>query len=242
MATRVDEVRRSAAEALADGDRIAGREPKDYSIDEDKTAIAELRRHAQLLLQMSYSRAVDNYLAYLSELLWLLYSERPETLRARVEDTGGGEKVALDVVLEHSTMDDLVGTLVEQRVTDLSFKGVRSLADYLGSRLKFDLYSDEERFHRAMAIVELRNLIVHNRAVVNRLYLSRVPDSPFALGDAVKLDVDDFFADIAFLAESVVDIDTRAVEKWGLTTVAGTLDESESGERRALRRDIQDDA
>jgi hypothetical protein len=226
-ATSADEMRRTAAEALAEGERLAGGDPSKYTLDKETMALAALRRHAQLLLQLAYSRAVDNYLAFLSELLRLLYSERPETLRARLDEGrrgAGTEAVPLELVLEHSTMDDLIGSLVERRVTELSFKGVGTLADYLAARLKFDLFCDESHLRRVVKIVELRNLIVHNRAVVNRLYKQRVPESDYPLGHAIVLDVSEFGADLLFAAESVVDIDERAVQKWSLPTISKSLE------------------
>jgi hypothetical protein len=219
LALRADEVRRIAAEALAGGDRIAGREVEEYEIDENTTAVRALQRHREVLLEMAYTRGVDNFLTYISELLALVYGERPETLHAKGEPKRGGtaETVPLDTILEHSTMEDLIASLVERRVTDLSFKGLRALATYLSERLGFDLFEDEDDLRRAIRVVEIRNLIAHNRAVVNRVFLNRIEETEgFPLGRRVDLDVDRLFGDLSFLARSTFAIDTRAGEKWAL--------------------------
>jgi len=83
LALRTDEVRRQAVEALADGDRIAGRPIKDYAIDESMTAVAALRKHRQVLLQMAYCRGVDNFLTYITDLLHAVYVAQPGTLHAK---------------------------------------------------------------------------------------------------------------------------------------------------------------
>lgn len=213
LATRADEVQRIARTALADVD---GEDPPASSAG---PAITTLWKFRHLVLEMGYVRAVDNYLMYLSDLLSLLYIERPETLRAMPRDArrgASGESVPIETIFEHSTMEDLIDTLVERRVTDLSFKGLRALSDYLADRLGFSLYGDDDSFARATRIVETRNVIVHNRGAVTRLYIDRVGDSGRAVGEVIELDADQFFGDLNFLARSAFDIDMRAVEKWSL--------------------------
>ena len=57
-----------------------------------------------LQLQMILSRTVDSYLAYVGDLIGLIHRKKPETLRSK-------EEVSLEDVLQHATMDDLVGFL-----------------------------------------------------------------------------------------------------------------------------------
>lgn len=221
LALRSDEVRRQAVEALADGDRIAGRPIKDYAIDESATAVAALRKHRQVLLQMAYCRGVDNFLTYITDLLHAVYVAQPGTLHAKAATRRGEvpESVPLDTILEHATMDDLLASLVERRVNDLSFKGIRALADYLSDRLAFDLFDSQDDLQRAVRIVEIRNLIAHNRGVVNRLFLARVADSDEStLGQPIVLDIDRLLNDLNFIVRSAFDTDIRAAEKWGLPT------------------------
>jgi hypothetical protein len=215
LATRAHEVQRIARKALAevDGD--------DRPSDDQGSALTTLRKYRHLVLEMGYVRAVDNYLMFLSDLLALLYAERPETLRVVPRDArrgATGESVPIETIFEHSTMEELVDSLVERRVTDLSFKGLRALSDYLADRLGFSLFEDDESYARATRIVETRNVIVHNRGAVTRLYLARVGTTNRAVGEVIELDVDEFFADLNFLARSSFDIDVRAVSKWSLPT------------------------
>ena len=222
LATRAEEVQRIARNALADDDA------EDLQNTGDGPAITTLRKYRHVVLEMGYVRAVDNYLMYLSDLLALLYAERPETLRAMPRDARrgtSGESVPIEAIFEHSTMEDLVDTLVERRVTDLSFKGLGALSDYLSGRLGFSLYEGEDNYGRATRIVETRNVIVHNRGAVTRLYVARVGETNRAVGEVIELSADEFFGDLNFLTRSAFDIDARAVAKWGLPTdSAGDFD------------------
>jgi hypothetical protein len=89
---------------------------------------------------------------------------------------------------------------------------------YLADRLGLKLFEDSEGLNRAVRILETRNLIVHNWAVVNRLLLSRIPGYPASEGQRLEFQVDPIFDDAEFLAHCVADIDPRAAEKFGLPT------------------------
>ena len=81
---------------------------------------------------------------------------------------------------------------------------------------RFKLFEQNDDLRRAIQIVEVRNLIVHNRAIVNNLIVSRLPDLGLNVGDPLELEYDQLWSDILFLAGSVADIDKRASQKWGL--------------------------
>lgn len=171
-------------------------------------AVKALARFSDLLLEMMISRAIDNFLTYISEMLGLLFKTRPETLRS-------GETVRLDMVLKHATMEDLISDLTDRKVNELSYQGMRDLSAYL-EHLGFRLFTTTEDMERAIRLIELRNIIVHNRRIVNSLFLGRVSQSPCQLGERYRLDSLSVHSDIEFLARSAADIDERASAKFGL--------------------------
>jgi len=172
-------------------------------------ALKKFRSYRQLLLQLVVSRGGDQFLTYVSELLAMIFRTRPETLRSN-------EQVRLDVVLQHNAMEDLVADLAERRVQALSYQGMRDLSAWLEERLGLKLFDRSDDLSRAVRVVELRNLIAHNRAVVNQVFLKRVPDHASPVGAIVKFKVDDVLDDLEFLARAVRDIEERAVSKFGL--------------------------
>jgi hypothetical protein len=173
----------------------------------------ELQRpYSGLFMEMAYCRAVDNFLAYVSSLLAEVFSTRPETLHS-------AGSIPVSLVLEHATRDDLVRALAEQHVDRLGYLGLRKLRDDLKGKLGFDLFP--EAFDNAVEIVEIRNLIVHNRGVVNRTFLKRVPWSNAQLGDALTFGVDDAVRAFNTFGARVADIDPRAISKFGLAATSG---------------------
>ena len=170
----------------------------------------ELRKFLPLLEESTLARGVENFLTYIADLLSIVFKTRPEMLRSR-EQT-----VDIEFVLEHDSMDGLIDALADRRVERLAYSGVRDLADYLHDSLGFDLFTSEADLDSAVRIVEGRNVVVHNRAIVNRVYVSRVRDTPQKIGERLSLDFDGLYRDLAFLATTVRDVDERAAEKWGI--------------------------
>lgn len=212
LATSTDEKAKVAARALYEQD-----DPDKYRETleniEKHGATQVLRHwHGTLVLEMMLCRAADNFLVYITELLAVVFRTRPETLRS-------SETVRLDAILKHSTMEALVHDLAERRVNRLSYQGMRDLAEYLTDRLSFDLFPKPDDLERAVRIIESRNLIVHNRGIVNDVFLSRVPSTTANVGNPIGLNTDQIFDDFEFIALSVYQTDDRAVQKFSLSAI-----------------------
>ncbi len=215
LATSMDEKAKVAARALYEEE-----EPEKYretleNIEKHGATRALRKLHRTLLLEMMVRRVADNFLTYVTELLVVVFRARPETLRS-------SETVRLDAILKHATMEELVHGLAERKVSQLSYQGMRDLSAYLADRLGFELFTKPENLERAVRIIESRNLIVHNRGLVNDLFLSRVPSASAKIGEPLDLDTDQIFDDLEFIALSVYEVDDRAVQKFSLSAVAGT--------------------
>jgi hypothetical protein len=173
---------------------------------------------------------VDNYLTYISELLAAAFLTRPQMLRS-------SEQVRVDFVLSHGRMEDLIEALTERRVERMSYMGMGDLATDIERELGLNLFGEDATLRRAIRIVENRNLIVHNRGVINARYLRKLPGEGLAVGDPVPLTWDSVMADLNFLAESVREIDGRATEKWQLDNVRL---EGETGKGAEDREDFEE--
>jgi hypothetical protein len=213
LATRSDEVQRVAAEALRDTARSdEERERYEAMLETRGGALEQLRARRHLLLQMMLSRVVDNFLTYVSELLALVFRTRPETLRS-------SEVVRLDEVLRHKSIDELVNALADRRVNRLAYLGMRELSDDLAGTLALRLFEDDADLACAVEVIEIRNLIAHNRGIVNQTFLRRVPKSDAQEGEPVALEIDRVMSELKFLTERVFDIDQRVASKFALPRV-----------------------
>jgi hypothetical protein len=176
---------------------------------EPRQGEANMVRFARFVCEMMAVRGTDNFLTYLSELLALIFTSRPETLRS-------AETVRLDEILQHKTMDDLVKRLAERRVERLSYQGMKDLQKDLSEKLSFEIFTSSETLARAVQIIEVRNLLVHNRGIVNATFQTRTGTSARAIGGVLEMRPRSVVDDLDFLAKSVVDIDERAAQKFAL--------------------------
>ena len=215
LALRVDDMARIAAEALPPG--ISGRPAGGANTVAEGTMARGLRAQRHVFLHMGLARAVDSYLTYLSELLAQLVVNSPEALSS-------SERVDLARLLEHDSIDDFIEAMAQERVSELSRRGVETPESFLADRFGFQLYLVDGELERAIRLAETHRLIVHHRGCVTRRYLARLPSDRSKLGQPIELSLDQVFADCSFLAASVADIDVRAADQFDLPRpITGTL-------------------
>lgn len=170
-------------------------------------AKANLRRDEALICEMAVCRVVDNYLIYVSDLLALIFSARPETLKS-------SEMVTLEFVLTHRTRPQLINAIVRRKVDQLSYQGMRDLQDFCSTRLKLPLFQEQKDSTEAVLLIEIRNIIVHNRGLVNDTFLRRVKDSGFTNGHQIKLMWQEVLNYANFLSSSVGRLEREAQVKF----------------------------
>jgi len=166
-------------------------------------------------------RGVDNYLTYLKDILYLICRAKPEVLRSK-------KLVRMDLVLNFTDMTDLVDALAERTVQDLSYGSLYDLADFFEDRLGLRIAKNASDLSHLVILVEIRNLIVHNRGIVNAVFLKKTATAIKILGSELKAnwkigDTIDFGAGqkgMSFLAKSAHLIDTEASAKFSLEQVA----------------------
>jgi hypothetical protein len=168
-----------------------------------------LRRFRQPLLQMVFCRIVDNFTAYLSDVIREVLHSRPDVLRS-------GEQVRLDRVLSYESIDDFTRDLIERKVTDLSYIGFKQLVEWFNNRLGVDLTQDADETGVVVEALETRNSVVHNRAIVGEKYLRNVQYPQFEIGDLRKLDVEYVFKVTKSLVSLVNNTDESIAKKFDL--------------------------
>jgi len=225
LADRADEVARKAAETLLKVSReyrdvveTAPEEEEQYeeTLKKGAGATERLKENMKLFNQMFLCRSVDNFLTYISELLTLIFRTRPETLRSRAQ-------VRLDYILKFENMTDLISALVERRVNELSYQGMEQLTDDLRESIGLQLFTDDLLRSKAIRLIEIRNVIVHNRSIINLNFVRKIPDAAADLGKPLTLRGTEVLDDLTDLAIVVFNIDRRSIEKFALETVGRDL-------------------
>ena len=147
---------------------------KDYSPDNNIRMLDELKKNRLILIHMLHARMTDNYLTYLTSILGEAFRCRPETLRS-------SETIKYEEILKFQTIEDLVESLAEKKVHELSYKPVIELSTFFQERLGIRLVPPE-RDKDLIKAVATRNVIVHNRGVINKIYCSNVGEDLNMIG------------------------------------------------------------
>jgi hypothetical protein len=172
LAKHSDFVRVTAAEALAKSENPEYRQSSKDVKEDPEPAFRKFRSFASYQSEIMVTRSVDNFLWYVSTLLQTCMIKRPEILRSK-------EQIKTEDILKFSKRADLVQFLIDRKVNELSYGGLRRLEEFLDQSLGMPLFSSEDERTLVTIAVELRNIYIHNRGIVNELFLSRLKDREY---------------------------------------------------------------
>jgi hypothetical protein len=175
------------------------------------SATQTLRENRQFFVEVIFIRHVENFLNYLSSLLYEIFTQRPETLRS-------SDKIEVASVLRHDSVESIVRDLAERKVEALSYSSFTDLVEFFNERFNLQLATTDE-IQQISESIEIRNISVHNRCVINKRFISRVHISGEQIGKKRNLYSNDLDRLVPMLARLVKTIDRAASSKLRLRGV-----------------------
>lgn len=166
MVSRIDNMASIAHNALLESfaEDVEEREKLLASENSRVSMIDVLREHKQFLMETLHVRLVDNFLNYISSLLFEVYTKKPQTLKS-------GESIDFSTLLECDSMNSIVRILAEIKTSKLVYKSYYDINKYFCDTLGVavsEVNNDEIVFS-----IELRNIIVHNRCLVDKRFVKK---------------------------------------------------------------------
>ncbi len=183
----------------------------------EKSMMEMIKENRRFFLETMLIRHVDNYLNYLSSLLYEIFTQKSQTLKS-------SERIEIETVLNCDTISDVVRIFAERKVESLSFSSIKDLYDFFMDRFKIELFR-EDLISVVVEGIETRNISVHNRCIINRRYLSKTHCGPELIGtkkDMIMSKMDEF---VGVCLESVKAVDQMAQSKLGITAQPLKLDD-----------------
>lgn len=175
------------------------------------SVVDDFKQHKQVFFEIILARHVENYLVYVSTLLYEIFIQRPETLKS-------SEKIDIETVLSHTNLESLIHSLAEKKVNELSYKSFIDLNKYFFDKFRLSLVESEEMKYINDAI-ETRNLIVHNRTIINKRYLQKTGRTDLSTRCFRKLNNDEIENFVILMKNSVIRTDKEAITLLKLHTV-----------------------
>ncbi len=171
MAVTIDNMKAIAKKALEE----TSVEPSPVVIPKSgKAMVEELRENRLVLCGVFHTKIVDNFLTYLCDILMEVFQRRPEIMKSKA-------KIEIEEVIDAALKGELFQSISEQIVHEMGFKPFEKLNEFIVDRLGIDL-ADKDLLDDIKIAIETRNLIVHNRGIRNKRYISRVKENSDQLG------------------------------------------------------------
>jgi hypothetical protein len=225
-ATSSDYIAYVAKQAL-DGKEHSVKSSGDLLLEAPGPRTKILRENRQALLQMFFSRLIDNFQKYLVDVIREILRSKPKMLRTRQHS------ITLDELLEYERIEDLVHDVIERRVNALSYEGFVALQEWCKER-GIQIEVPAAQHEAVVELIATRNIIAHNRGCIDEKYARAVGVTRSQIGTHRLLSVDYFFGAHSLLSDVVFKTDTAATSKFGLATVKfemlGSQDTSTHGQ------------
>lgn len=170
-----------------------------------------LRQNRQSLLEMFLGRLVDAFQKYLVDLIRDILRRKPDILRTRKES------LTVEELLRFTTVEELVQVIIERKVSSLAYEGFGRVRDWCAEK-GILLEVDPADFPAVIEFIACRNIIAHNRGVVDERYLEAVPTTTLTLGQIRLLSTDGVLTAAQLLSKIVENSDAANVAKFGLST------------------------
>lgn len=193
--------------------------PKSGDPPPPDSAVAQMETHAAVLGEMLFCRGVNSFLTYLADLMTLIYEKYPKKLPSNKQAT-------YQFCIEHHLAGDLISALAEETVMELTHRSFAELAKYFKKNLDIVLFTKDADLTNAGLCVDVRNIITHNRGIVNRFFIQRNPRFADDLGKRVVLSEEERREMLSTLGYCARQVDLRAAKKFGLETIKPEFKES----------------
>ncbi|GAB3232985.1 hypothetical protein GCM10027346_20610 [Hymenobacter seoulensis] len=133
--------------------------------------------HLVTLLDAALIDIVKSLMELIPELLW-----------------SDAKSISYSNLFKANSLDELKAHIIDKEITSFGFKSLKEQIDYIHKFSKLTLIKNNEMLNNLIEIRETRNIIIHNKGVVNYIYNSNVHNSQYKIGDYRTVDAPYFAA------------------------------------------------
>lgn len=212
----VDENKESAREKLIaiyeDPDNEVSIQLVEYLKNTNIDHLFDLLFYERHFSQMSFSRAIDNFISYFKEILAEVVIKKPQILKSKDQER-------LDFILEYESMSDLIKAISERKIEELFYMGISDIEKFFKDRLGISIFKDEETRKTINQLIKQRNLIVHNRGKLSKEFVNEFPELGFSAGLYLTMKYEYISQSNLYMSNFLVELDTEIADKFKLDLV-----------------------
>lgn len=214
LAHRADNTALTASKALisvAKNDEERRRYQK--TIDNPEQAVKKLKEFRFLNSKNLTVTTVDAFLWFVSATIQSAMKKRPEIVKS-------GESIKIDDIFDFMNRRELINYLIDRKVNSLSYGGMSKIEKFIDDSMGLTIFPDDEARKLMQIFVEVRNIHVHNRGVVNRVFLNRATQHEkfkFVEGKRAHLDFDELVSLTRVCVQTAIDLDANVCKKFRIS-------------------------
>jgi|SRR5665213_646127 len=146
---------------------------------ENKTRLPDM---LVILCQLVIVREVAAFDAYMQDIIMRVYTEVPGILKSNTQTTYAD-------VLQFDSMEAFKAAAAEQIVMTLTYKSITELLEHLNKKHGTNILVDSPTIKLAVEYIEIRNIIAHNKGIVNRRFIERTNRTDLKAGELYPLEM-----------------------------------------------------
>jgi hypothetical protein len=157
------------------------------------------------LPEATFLQFISIFEAFLGDFLRLWFLAHPESLSKK--------QVDFKTILESQDKDAITQVVVDRELNEVTYKSPADWFEYLDKLAKLNVPNEAEiqQFTEAKAS---RDVLVHNRGVANKTYVSKVGKlARYGIGERIEIPGDYHKATWELVRKMVADISTAAIQK-----------------------------
>ena len=201
-----------AYHALAGSQEYKLTNPKNLAKSNPGSRTVALRKSRQELLEMFLTRIIDNFQIYIVEVIREVLKFKPEILSSRKQELTIGE------ILKYKSIGDLVANMVEGKINSLSYEGFGDIQEWCKSK-GIPLIVPANDLKEVVKLISIRNIIIHNRGIVDSRFLNAIKSSEIIEGQKIELETEYVFNSCSILNNIVSLTDKAIIDKFKLNTI-----------------------
>lgn len=137
---------------------------------------------------------------YLQSLLKYLLSEKPELALSKDKQINASE------LFHYNDLEELRNFLIDEKVRQTMYKSISNIIQFLSRGFQIKLDFDDAVFQNLYYWKEVRNILIHNRGVINESFIGSVKklgvEKEFSIGERIKYNI----YDVVDLAVEIKDV------------------------------------
>ncbi|HYI07802.1 MAG TPA: hypothetical protein VEK57_01920 [Thermoanaerobaculia bacterium] len=157
-------------------------------------------------------RLVDAFHIYLADVIRLTLKHEPRLLRSNTV-------LKAEEILDYNSLDEIVEHLITKKVDELAYRGFHAVLEYVRKGMGATMSLSEDVMSSATRAIAVRNIIVHNRGVVNQRFIDQTgasdvsPGSPYNVRTADVLSWGEALRQVVFTLDAALATHFRIPQK-----------------------------